>query len=1001
MKMRKKTLLLILVVCLLFQLLAESALAAGLQGDDARYTQKVVSVLFDNSGSMDNENKFEYAQYAIQMLMSLLGEKDILVITPMNTTRSQPVTDGSHSVEIDLSKKDRELQIELALKNSFLANGPTGMTPSTSMAVAVDQLKQRGMTTKDDLIGQQKNQDKEYWFVILSDGAFDEQTATMTADKLIEPYISKYASLQTIFLSFGDAAPDLTGCSLSKTTAFFPYKASKPSEIVTVIQKIANRLTGRYTLDAASYKISGSSVVIDLDTYEFSLNSISVTVQNCGASLKSAKYNGKSINILQACEIVADKKLNMKSGYTAVIKGDPYLSGGKLELEFSDKVLNLAVLVEPALYIEPYLEYQDGATWTEADMQYINSHLSKGDQIRVGYRVYEKASGKPIDLTKIFGTTTSNVTYANKSYNMSDPIPLIVGNNELGISVSVMDGTYSLYAAMLCIIEEEPNHYRVEVDKEESTMQSSDPKSQLLFTVYADNKPLSKSGLSTYTVNVTAKAPNGDEFPVKHSIQSDGKIQVQLDASSGSFGVYTVEVEVMSEYGMIRNKEAIINFYPLTLEARVASNEKLTLTQNQLESNTTPITFVVTADGRAFDLGSALLSYKLEVQGTDVTAFATVDGNQLIYVPQAGTFGNHGTSLGEKAVKLTVTCPEFPQLSATAEAAVEVTNTKYTLEVVPGGNQTVDRFDILGSEAVVYFRAGKDGVALSEDELAQAIKNGTVKVKDSGTFSSFLWQPCGKDVSVEVVNGEALVACRIVRDWIPPFDSFMAMLILNGNKTLTATYMGVEVTEEVTFTPSPIFAYIWRILVIILVVYLVLFAIGLFSKKKCRNLPKGYFVFASFGASDDLDEVQIQVKPVNATFKKTWFWHFKRLIFMRPLWSDQEEESCNGLKLKYSPKKSRPQFAFSPTGGKFVICSKKKVNTPKGKLFSSYIDSLHSGKRGGTIRVDAGTLNQMFKRDGDQIVKSGEQCDIDERIYARVDSDTMKIMSVVFFVKCR
>lgn len=1004
MRFPKKVLLLVLTVCLLLQALAASALAAGLQGDDARYTQKVVSVLYDNSGSMSRENRYEYARYAIQMLMSLLGEKDKLIITPMNTPKSQPVADGSHSVEIDLSKANRELQIEQALKNSFLGSDPSGETPSKSMKVALDQLAARGLATKDDLMGQKKNQDKEYWFVLLTDGALDNRTDPTVTESLVSSYVSQYASLQTIFLAFGADATDLTGCNLSKTTPFFPYKASKPSEIVAAIQEIANRLTGRYTLDPSAYTVSGSKVAIDLDSYEFSLNSISVTVQNCGASLKSAKYNGKPIDILQPCEIVADAALNMKSGYTAVIKDNSkpnsYLSGGVLELEFTDRVSHLAVLVEPALYIEPYLEYQDGTAWVEKDMQYINSHLSKGDSIRVGYRVYEKANGKQVDLSKVFGATTASVTYANNSYKVGDPIPLIVGNNDLAISVSVMDGMYVLSKTMLCIIEENPDYYRVEVDREETTIRSDSPKTELAFTVYANNKALSKGDLSSYTITVTAAAPGGSEFPVSKSVESDGQIKVSLDAKSGDFGVYEIHFEVMSEYGMVRDKNATVNYYPLSMEAQVVSNQSLTLTQNQLESNTTPIIFEVKSDGKAFNLNSPLISLKLEVQGTEVTKSASVEGNRVVYVPCSETFGNHGASLGEKAVKLTVSCPAFPQLSATAEAKVSITNTKFTLEAVPGGNKTIDRFDIKGSDAAVYFRAGKDGIALSEEQLRQAVDSGAVKVKDNGTFSGFFWLPCGKDVSVEVVNGEALVVCRIKRDWIPPFATFMAMLIPSGDKPLTAHYMDIEVTERVTFTKSPIFAYIWRVIVIIVVVYLALFIIGFFNGK-CRNLPSGYFIYTSFGLSDDLDEVQIQVKRVNGTFKDTWLWHGRRLIFLKPLWSDQDEASSNGLKLRYDPAKRRPQFSFSPLGGKFVVCSRRRVNTPKGRVFADYIENLSKGRRQGQIRVDAGTLNQMFRKEGDQSVKSGEQCEMDERVYALVDSDTLKIKSVVFFVKCR
>lgn len=1000
MKLRKKTLVLVLTLCLLFQMLAGTVNAAG-TGDEARYTQKIVSVLYDNSGSMDSDNKYEYAHYAIQMLMSLLSEKDVLVITPMNAPNGVAVTDTSSSVEINLGKKDRKGEIDKALSSSFLANEPKGMTPGASIAVAVEHLVDRGMVKKDDLIGLQKAGDKEYWLVILTDGSFDEQTATRSADDVVEPYITDYSALQTIFLSFGSSAPDLTGCELSQTMPFTPYKAAKSSEIIEVIQKIANQLTGRYTLAPSSYTVSGSRVTIDLNKYEYSLNSISVTAQNCGATLKSAKYNGKSIDILQPCVITANDKLKMKTGYTAVMKGDPYLSGGVLELEFSANVSNFSVLVEPALYIEPYLEYEDGSNWIEADMQYINSHLSEKDQIRVGYRVYEKASGKPIDLAKIFGETQTNVTYANNSYRVGDPIPLVVGNNELGISVSVMDGTYTMYASMLCIIERNPDYYRVEASYNDM-LRTDAPKTSITYTVYADNVPVSAAALSTYDWEVVAVAPDGSEYPIKASAGSDGKINATLDASSGAYGMYKVNMRVVSEYGMARTHEAQIKYYPLSIETKVTANETMSLTQHQIEGNTKAITFLLTAEGRSFDFASPLVSYKVEVEGTDVTDFATVDGNVLSYVPQAGAFGNHASTLGEKTVKLTVSCVDFPALTATAEAKVNITNTQFTLEVVSTGNKDVDRFAITDSDAVVYFRAGRDGVALSEEDLRQALENGSVKVKDKGTFSKYFWLPCGKDVTVEVVNGEALVACRITRDWLKPFHTFAAMLISNGDKPITATYMGVEASDAVTFVKSSAFSYVWRILVIILITYLILFVIGFFNGK-CRNLPNGTFISIQF-MDDDNDPVTIQKKNVNATFTARWLWHFRRLLGFsaiggKPLWSDQDEVRVFGniIRMTFVPKRKKAQFVYSKS---YKYLSKLPANDVEGvnleKYLAKFKSKTYSGGNPSVPIVSTGSVKKIFVSDGATFTPL--QGDVNTRYFADIDENG-QISRVMFFIK--
>ena len=64
----------------------------GLNQQTSYTKNKVVSVLFDNSGSMTEVNgqdvyRWEYAKYALQTLMTTLGKNDTLIITPMNSGR--------------------------------------------------------------------------------------------------------------------------------------------------------------------------------------------------------------------------------------------------------------------------------------------------------------------------------------------------------------------------------------------------------------------------------------------------------------------------------------------------------------------------------------------------------------------------------------------------------------------------------------------------------------------------------------------------------------------------------------------------------------------------------------------------------------------------------------------------------------------------------------------------------------------------------------------------
>ena len=96
MKIKVRLLSLLLAATLLALTLPMGVVSA--ESRETSYTKnKVVSVLFDNSGSMKSDTvngvyntevfRWEYAKYALQTLMTTLGKNDTLIITPMNSGR--------------------------------------------------------------------------------------------------------------------------------------------------------------------------------------------------------------------------------------------------------------------------------------------------------------------------------------------------------------------------------------------------------------------------------------------------------------------------------------------------------------------------------------------------------------------------------------------------------------------------------------------------------------------------------------------------------------------------------------------------------------------------------------------------------------------------------------------------------------------------------------------------------------------------------------------------
>lgn len=1071
--------------------------AAQSDTSDVRFTKKIVSVLFDNSGSMNNQNRNEYALYALQMLMSLLNSGDSLVITPMNLN-GITVKDTSAGIEIDLANPDRNAQIRDALNNSFLDSEPYGGTPSASIAIAIDQLEARGLKNRDDLALAAKGE--EHWLVILTDGEFESP-----ADQAIESYIADFPSLKTIFLGFGGDAPDLSGSVLASKYPFTPYTAASTEQIVTAMQKVANQLSGRYTLDPADYTVNGSTVTVDLDKCEFSLKNISIIAQNCNATLKSAAYNGSSMPIAQPCVIKPESALSMKDGYSALVNGDPYLSGGKLVFTFSGAVSpeNLSIFAEPALNISSYLEYHNGTDWERTTMQYINANLSGGDKVRVGYSVYELASGKEIDIAKIFGKADENVTYAGSSYAIGEQIPLVVGNNEISIAISVMDGAYSLYDSIKCIIEANPTFYRVEGSHANAF--DGAEKIDATYTLYVDNKPVSAQIFDTYSYTVKAILPDGSEARVDHSIASDGKINASIYATENIYGKYTVTCTVTSDYGISREYTHVvdnipesmeikatypeslpkgatkaeseykvfindtqlsdaelnaydwsvtvtapdgsevqpnvslssdgritsvidinsfgaysvkvlvkiaeglelehthnINNYPTAIVITPSQNSDFSLSEYQLTQNKNPIVYELTADGNPLSWNNAMISYRVLLGTTDITQYVTFDSNKLSFVP--GAEGSYTTiPVGENIITVEVTCPTMTSLNTSATSKLTITKTVYKVESVDVAPKEVDRFRLGDTDAALYFRVLRDGVSLTEEEILAALESGEISVSDKkGSFTWQFWLPVGREIVVETIGAEAYVVFKVKRDLFAPLDNFMAMLIFNGDRPVEVSYNGASFIDNITFKKSPVWSYIWRILVILLIIHTILYLIG-FVNGKCKSLPAGVFITA-YPSLQDSSEETFMIKKFNSTFKERYLWHLFRFIpHSKKLWYHQPTKNVPGTGLKFGFTANGKEAFFFNAADIYPL-EFESNGSAAADIFEAYQRKLskYPGK-GKTPRLDrnlkAGEMRSIFRIDSSADLVQAKKPVSSGKFYGKAEKN--KVSYIVKFIKRR
>jgi len=173
------TAVLLAVFCLLpLFSIGVSASGGGNDGDQALYVEKYVSVLYDNSGSMinsslnGNDNRAFYANYAFQMLASMMNNSDKLWATPMNVSVSKTATVNDAKLFTFTNNRDNDIK---SFVSKYLDPGKplapisSAGTPISSIAVARERLFKT-----DDIDGYVENSERKHWLVIMTDGIFTE-----------------------------------------------------------------------------------------------------------------------------------------------------------------------------------------------------------------------------------------------------------------------------------------------------------------------------------------------------------------------------------------------------------------------------------------------------------------------------------------------------------------------------------------------------------------------------------------------------------------------------------------------------------------------------------------------------------------------------------------------------------------------------------------------------------------------------------------------------------
>lgn len=390
--MKSRLISIVLAIILAVSCISMSSLSAA-----SLYVRKVVSVVYDDSGSMrtDNSKNWSYANYAMQTFCGLMNAEDELYITYM----SKPDT----AVVPNAFSTDRQAAVD-----NIRASIESGETPQSAIRTAQNVLVESYSANRSEDVN------TEYWLVVLTDGEFNEEGVfgQSELDGILQSFAKSQKNdgmdLHTIYLAIGSNAIEATSDSNLNIVA---EKCDDGAAIVSVLSELSNAVSGRYRLSQEDITLVDEKTV-EVNS-EIPLINIALLMQNSSADLESiVKDDGSVLQIDQKVSL----KYPEKSGWTT----DTSLSGqallvrnsgqnitpGKYTLTFSGKIdiEALDIMFEPAL--EPQLSVLlDGKEVRDL------SALKESDIIDVQMKIFESGTDKEVDVALLNGDVKYELGY--------------------------------------------------------------------------------------------------------------------------------------------------------------------------------------------------------------------------------------------------------------------------------------------------------------------------------------------------------------------------------------------------------------------------------------------------------------------------------------------------------------------------------------------------------------------------------------------------------------
>lgn len=702
----KRLVVFLLLVALLLPMVPPVTHAAS---SDTVYVRKHVSMVYDNSGSMVSELdngknlKWTYASYATQIFAGLLNDTDSLNVTLMNSYK------GSSSLEVDLTA-DRQKQVD---KIRDMTNYAKGYTPFNSVLDAKEVLVRKGLLTDAQIGDNTINKSEQFWLVLTTDGVFEDSNGVKTQQETeaeLEKLLKTYSNLQLVYFGIGTegnkTALDLrNSAKLNAYPNFTAVYAEKQEEIVTTMQALANRISGRYSV-TKGVQFNGNEVTLRISGETSPIRNIAILAQRTNAKLLSAvDEDGRSMNVNRPANEQFPQNSNYdnidsstKGAHTVLITSpDGKFQPGTVKLTFSEPVneKDFSLMYEPAVFVQLTVQQKDAAgNWV--DVPY-GQKVQSNRPLRVSYEILEDGTNTPVDAAKLPGVTTEHIICGDKVISKGGEFLAPSGNTTITATVSMMDGAYTVTTVRSLQV----------ISLDDYSFEISDP-----LTFYPDELATNTTQYIDFKIFYQGQPATADQL-TDFSVDA-GELQGTMTTPGGGVFRFTPKQENVAPGEMVvslcflgqsvASQKVLVKEHVISYQA--TAGENLTLWSNEVAANTKPVVFSVTRTKNQEtgplpeeEAGDFTIEAK-RADGTILKGVTTYVSGQLHFVPS-----DADAQVGD----YTVTLYRQGTALATANVTILKYNAQFTAEVFRVDDSKIELFDLRNNQSTLAFIIYADG----------------------------------------------------------------------------------------------------------------------------------------------------------------------------------------------------------------------------------------------------------------------------------------------------